>query len=103
MLTEARSPRRFCGSLMTYKNRELPFLLAVALLLPSMAYAYIDPGFGALVWQALFAAIVGSLFFLRSTIAATGRWIRRKVTGAPAPVPAAASEAPASERPTEPG
>lgn len=66
---------------------------------PAIAHAYIDPGFGALVWQALFAAVVGSLFFLRSTISAGFRWMRRRIAGAPV-VPAAES---ASERPTEPG
>jgi len=30
------------------------------------AYAYIDPGFGALVWQALLAFIFGAMFFFKS-------------------------------------
>lgn len=85
---------------MTFKtHHDLPVLAFVALLTPAVAHAYIDPGFGALVWQAAFAAIVGSIFFLRSTIAASARWAKRKISGAPAP------EAPKdpSERPTEQG
>ena len=30
------------------------------------AHAYIDPGSGALLWQALLAAFVGVLFYIRS-------------------------------------
>jgi hypothetical protein len=29
--------------------------------------AYIDPGFGLLAWQALVAACVGTLFYLKKT------------------------------------
>ncbi len=29
--------------------------------------AYIDPGLGLLAWQALVAAVVGTLFYLRKT------------------------------------
>lgn len=64
---------------------------ATALLL-----AYVDPGFGALVWQALFAAVVGAIFFLRSTIGASFRWVRKKIGGG-------TKDAGPSERPTEPG
>jgi len=32
------------------------------------ARAYVDPGSGALVWQGLLAAVVGSLFYLRRII-----------------------------------
>ncbi len=42
----------------------------------TMVLAYIDPGFGALIWQALFAALVGSIFFLRSTFTAAFQWVR---------------------------
>jgi hypothetical protein len=34
-------------------------------LMPSEAYAYIDPGTGALLLQALLAALFGALFFAR--------------------------------------
>lgn len=85
---------------MTLKTpRDLPVLALAALLLPAIAHAYIDPGFGALVWQAAFAAVVGSIFFLRSTIAASARWVKRKISGAP-PTPPPQDP---SERPTEQG
>jgi hypothetical protein len=61
--------------------------------------AYIDPGFGALVWQAAVAALIGSIFFLRSTIAASVRWAKNKISGTPAVKP---PETP-TDRPTEPG
>ena len=42
-------------------------VLAVALLLLTepRAYAYTDPGSGALLWQALVAAFVGAGFYFR--------------------------------------
>ncbi|MGA2241831.1 MAG: hypothetical protein ABSH11_07305 [Verrucomicrobiota bacterium] len=36
-----------------------------------MILAYIDPGLGALLWQAIIAAFVGFLFYLKKT----RRWI----------------------------
>jgi hypothetical protein len=36
-----------------------------------MILAYIDPGFGALIWQMVVAVFVGFLFYLRQT----RRWI----------------------------
>ena len=73
---------------MMRRDAVLAVFVMVALT-PSMAHAYIDPGFGALVWQAAFAAIAGALFFFRSTIAATGRWMKKKMGGAqPAAAPA---------------
>lgn len=89
---------------MTLKmNRDLPLLALTALLFPAVAHAYIDPGFGALVWQAAVAALIGSVFFLRSTIAASLRWAKVKISGAPAAKPSETSEASTSDRPTEPG
>ena len=31
----------------------------------SDAYAYIDPGTGALMWQAVVAALIGGLFYIK--------------------------------------
>lgn len=81
-------------------HRDVPVLLLVTLLTPALAHAYIDPGFGALVWQAAFAALVGAAFFLRSTISASIKWAKIKISGAPA---TAAPKADPSERPTEQG
>lgn len=74
------------------------FALAVTLF-PAVAQAYIDPGFGALVWQAAVAAVIGAMFFLRSTIAASFRWVRVKISG----VPAKTEKQDPAERPTEQG
>ena len=83
---------------MTQKTtRDLRLLIIVAGLFPAVAHAYIDPGFGALVWQAAVAAVIGSIFFLRSTIAASFRWMKNKISGAPA------KPQDPSERPTEHG
>jgi hypothetical protein len=40
------------------------------------AHAYIDPGSGALLWQALLAAFVGALFYVRSIGRLVMNWIR---------------------------
>lgn len=82
-------------------NRDKSIFLALALLAPAAAHAYVDPGFGALVWQAAFAAIVGAIFFLRNTIGASFRWMRKKMGGGDAGTPP--KDAEPSERPTEPG
>ena len=45
-----------------------------------MLVAYIDPGLGALLWQAIMAAVVGFLFYLKKT----RQWIAglfRKIFG----------------------
>ena len=48
------------------------------ILIEDIAYAYIDPGTGAMLWQLLFAAGVGSLFYIRKAIAWVGRLRGRK-------------------------
>ena len=85
---------------MTQKwHRDAPALFFVLLLTPALAHAYIDPGFGALVWQAGFAALVGAAFFLRSTIGASIKWAKNKLSGTPAVPPPTDP----SERPTQQG
>lgn len=44
----------------------------LALAAAPIAQAYVDPGSGALLWQALMAGVVGSLFYLRRGI----EWLR---------------------------
>jgi hypothetical protein len=39
------------------------------------AHAYIDPGSGALLWQALLAAFVGAVFYMRSIYRLVMSWI----------------------------
>jgi hypothetical protein len=38
------------------------------------AYGYTDPGSGALIWQALMAAIVGASFYFRRIVS----WLKRR-------------------------
>jgi hypothetical protein len=50
----------------------LPLLLAT----PSKAYGYADPGTGAFVYQAAYAAFLGGSFYLRKFL--NRFWNRRK-------------------------
>ena len=50
-------------------------LLTLCLLLmasPQPAQAYVDPGSGAMLWQVLAAAVIGSLFYVRRVFT----WVR---------------------------
>lgn len=55
-------------------RRERVFLLCVAVFVvaETRAYAYADPGSGALIWQILVGASIGVMFYLRAII----RWVR---------------------------
>jgi hypothetical protein len=58
------------------KIASLLCLLALLLASPSRASAYADPGTGAFVYQAIYAAFVGGAFYFRKFI---GRiWQKRK-------------------------
>ena len=64
---------------MKSRSRLFPVLLLLILLFaPARAHAYIDPGTGSLLWQLLFAAGVGSLFYLRKAVAWLGKLRPRK-------------------------
>jgi hypothetical protein len=54
------------------------FLMMIIIVSEDRAYAYIDPGTGSMLWQFLFAAGVGSLFYLRKAIAWVGKLRERK-------------------------
>ena len=41
------------------------FPLALLLALPSKAYGYVDPGSGSFIYQAIYAAFIGGIFYLR--------------------------------------
>jgi hypothetical protein len=49
--------------------------LLVFLATPSTAHAYLDPGSGSLLWQALIAALFGGMFYFRRFIAQVKAWI----------------------------
>jgi hypothetical protein len=57
-----------------FMRRERVFLLCVAVFVvaEARAYAYADPGSGALIWQILVGASIGVMFYLRAIL----RWIR---------------------------
>ena len=59
-----KSSGSFVGGLLT-----LGFLLLAA---PRPAHAYVDPGSGAMLWQVLAAAVIGSLFYVRRVFT----WVR---------------------------
>jgi hypothetical protein len=57
-----------------FMRRERVFLLCVGVFVVAeiRAYAYADPGSGALIWQILVGASIGVMFYLR----AITRWVR---------------------------
>jgi hypothetical protein len=50
-------------------------LLAFILATPRMASAYVDPGSGAMIWQIVAAAFIGSMFYARRGVS----WIRARL------------------------
>lgn len=40
--------------------------------------AYIDPGTGALIWQSIAAAFIGTMFYIRRIIAKVKSWTKGK-------------------------
>lgn len=61
-----------------YVLRILLMFAAILVSLSSNAYAYIDPGSGALIWQLVLSAFFGAMFFIRNirlAIRATISWI----------------------------
>ena len=60
-------------------KRAAPFallLLPLALATPSQAFGYTDPGTGAFVYQAAYAAFLGGSFYLRKLL--NRIWSKRK-------------------------
>jgi hypothetical protein len=63
-----RTPdRTSCSPLLTIAKASLLLLPLATLMLatPAKAYGYADPGTGAFVYQALYAAFLGGSFYLR--------------------------------------
>jgi ABC-type iron transport system FetAB permease component len=52
------------------------FLISTTMLIAtsSNAHAYIDPGYGSLLWQLLIAGFFGSLFYIRNIILKVKTW-----------------------------
>ncbi len=51
-------------------TRQALWITALLLLLatPHMAFAYVDPGSGAMIWQVAAGLAVGSLFYIRRVV-----------------------------------
>jgi hypothetical protein len=64
------------GSTLKYVRIVLA-VLAVLCVLPATAQAYIDPTSTAILWQALLAAIVGAMFYIRAIVTRVKRLITR--------------------------
>lgn len=52
------------------------FLFLFCFVIVNTAYAYTDPGSGALIWQLLLAGFVGFLFYFKQTFA----WVKSKIS-----------------------
>ncbi len=48
-------------------------LLCLLMAMPKPAHAYVDPGTGAMLWQIVAAALLGSLFYVKRALA----WVKR--------------------------
>jgi len=61
--------------------------LVIRFVVPMVILAYVDPGTGLLMWQAIVAAFVGTFFYVKKTRDWVLRIIfRRKIAGKPADV-----------------
>ncbi|HEY1337191.1 MAG TPA: hypothetical protein VGF59_06755, partial [Bryobacteraceae bacterium] len=49
-------------------------IVFLILFLPTPAAAYVDPGSGAMMWQAIAATMIGAAFYVRRI----GRWVRQR-------------------------
>jgi hypothetical protein len=70
--------------------RFLVVLLLILILSEGRVHAYIDPGTGSMLWQVLFAAGVGTLFYVRKVFVWVGSFRKRKksdVVPTPPPLP----------------
>lgn len=62
---------------MQYRLRFAICFLIFSMVLPSSAFAYVDPGSGTLIWQGLIAGVGMVIAFLRAPTDAVRRLIDR--------------------------
>ncbi len=74
MNMRARSAREFASLFMIAKT--LLLLVPLMLATPGKALGYADPGTGAFIYQAAYAAFLGGSFYLRKLL--DRLWLRRK-------------------------
>jgi hypothetical protein len=60
------------------KVRIFVLLLLILILTEGRAQAYVDPGTGSMVWQLLFAGVVGVVFYIRKVLGWMGSFRRKK-------------------------
>lgn len=74
---KTRVPDPSKTSRLTLQNLKLWVCVATIFLISVRSvHAYIDPGTGALIWQALLAAGVGALFYIKNIWRTVGGWVR---------------------------
>jgi NhaP-type Na+/H+ or K+/H+ antiporter len=66
-------------------------LFMMAMLVPTDAHAYIDPGTGSFIIQAVIGAVLGAFFTMKLWMGSVKRFFRRIVGGTPAPAEAESS------------
>ena len=64
------------GSSLLLTTKVFLVLVLLALATPSSAYGYADPGTGAFLYQAAYAAFLGAVFYLRRVL--NRFWRKRK-------------------------
>jgi len=70
-----------------------PGALALLVLLPETAHAYLNPGTGALLAQVLLSGAVGAAYYLRRQLYTSWRWLTgRRVTVKPSAEPSGDAE-----------
>jgi hypothetical protein len=82
--------RRVENIMKALSGRFFVILLMILILTEDRAHAYVDPGTGSMLWQVLFAAGVGTLFYFRKVFAWVGSLRKRKksvVAPTPPPLP----------------
>jgi hypothetical protein len=72
------------------------WLLGLCMALPSVAWAYVDPGSGSMLLQFLLATVLGALYVLRSYFRKLRGWLMRRRE------PVAPSAAPGGTEPSAP-
>ena len=56
--------RTTCGAIRAWLLAAV-CLITLLLALPSKAFGYVDPGSGSFIYQAVYAAFIGGIFYLR--------------------------------------
>jgi len=69
-----KTPGHSEGEVFMWRERVFLLCVAVFVVAETRAYAYTDPGSGALIWQMLVGASIGVMFYLRRIIGWARTW-----------------------------